>query len=360
MTEAILLVGGMGTRLRPLTVHTPKPMLPVAGVPFLEHQLTRAREAGVDHVVLATSYRAEVFEEYFGDGSRIGIELEYVTEDEPLGTGGAIRNVADRLRSGADEPVLVFNGDILSGLDIAGLVRRHLRAGADVTLHLTRVEDPRAFGLVPTDDTGRVTAFLEKPERAEDIVTDQINAGCYVFRRSVIDAIPAGQVVSVERQTFPGLLASGAYLQGVVDETYWLDLGKPAAFVRGSCDLVLGKVDSPALPGPTGEALVLPGAQVEPGAELSGGTVVGAGARVAAGAVVEGSVLFDGAVVEGGAVVRASVIGREAVVGPRCVVDDAVVGDGAQLGEGNELRAGVRVWCDVKLPDCAVRFSSDQ
>ncbi len=360
MTEAILLVGGMGTRLRPLTVHIPKPMLPVAGVPFLEHQLTRAREAGVDHVVLATSYRAEVFEEYFGDGSRIGIDLEYVTEDEPLGTGGAIRNVADRLRSGADEPVLVFNGDILSGLDVADLVRRHVRAGADVTLHLTRVADPRAFGLVPTDETGRVTAFLEKPERAEDIVTDQINAGCYVFRRAVIDTIPAGQVVSVERQTFPGLLASGAYLQGVVDQTYWLDLGKPAAFVRGSCDLVLGKVDSPALPGPTGEALVLPGARVEPGARLSGGTVVGAGARVAAGAVVEGSVLFDGAAVEAGAVVRASVIGREAVVGPRCLVDDAVVGDGAQVGEGNELRAGVRVWCDVKLPDCAVRFSSDR
>ena len=196
MTEAILLVGGKGTRLRPLTMHTPKPMVPAAGVPFLTHQLARARAAGVDHIVLATSYLAEVFEPYFGDGSALGLELEYVTEDEPLGTGGAIRNVASRLRSAPGEPVLIFNGDILTGLDIAGLVAAHRSAGADVSLHLTRVADPRAFGLVPTDPTGRVTAFLEKPQTPEEIVTDQINAGAYVFNRSVIDTIPAGRCPS--------------------------------------------------------------------------------------------------------------------------------------------------------------------
>lgn len=241
MTEAILLVGGKGTRLRPLTVHTPKPMVPAAGVPFLTHQLARAQAAGVDHIVLATSYLAEVFEPYFGDGSALGLSIEYVTEDEPLGTGGAIRNVASRLRSGPDDPVLIFNGDILTGLDIRALVDTHRSSGADVSLHLTRVDDPRAFGLVPTDATGRVTAFLEKPQTPEEIVTDQINAGAYVFRRSVIDGIPAGRPVSVERETFPGLLARGAHLQGMVDSTYWLDLGTPAAFVRGSADLVLGR-----------------------------------------------------------------------------------------------------------------------
>ncbi|WP_442538574.1 nucleotidyltransferase family protein, partial [Streptomyces pseudogriseolus] len=228
MTEAILLVGGKGTRLRPLTVHTPKPMLPAAGVPFLTHQLARARAAGVEHIVLATSYLAEVFEPHFGDGSALGLHLEYVTEEEPLGTGGAIRNVASLLRSGPDEPVLVFNGDILTGLDIGALVRTHETSGADVSLHLTRVTDPRAYGLVPTDGAGRVLAFLEKPQTPEEIVTDQINAGAYVFRRSVIDTIPAGRVVSVERETFPGLLAAGAHLQGMVDSTYWLDLGTPA------------------------------------------------------------------------------------------------------------------------------------
>ncbi|MEV7865909.1 NDP-sugar synthase [Streptomyces sp. NPDC088124] len=359
MTEAILLVGGKGTRLRPLTARTPKPMVPAAGVPFLTHQLARARAAGVEHVVLATSYLAEVFEPYFGDGSALGLSLEYVTERDPLGTGGALRNVASRLYSGPDEPVLIFNGDILTGLDIRALVATHTASGADVSLHLTRVADPRAFGLVPTDGDGRVTAFLEKPGAPEEIVTDQINAGAYVFRRSVIDAIPAGRPVSVERETFPGLLAEGAHLQGMVDSTYWLDLGTPQAFVRGSADLVLGRAPSPAVPGRCGERLVLPTASVAAGAKLTAGTVVGEGARVGAGARVTGSALLAGAVVEPGAVVTDSLIGAGARVGARTVLSGVVVGDGAVVGADNELREGVRVWCDAVLPAGAVRFSSD-
>ncbi|MEV7571106.1 NDP-sugar synthase [Streptomyces tanashiensis] len=360
MTEAILLVGGKGTRLRPLTVNTPKPMVPAAGVPFLTHQLARARAAGVEHIVLATSYLAEVFEPHFGDGSDLGLSLEYVTEEEPLGTGGAIRNVASRLHSGPDEPVLIFNGDILTGLDIQALVSTHSSSGADVSLHLTRVEDPRAFGLVPTDATGRVTAFLEKPQTPEEIVTDQINAGAYVFKRSVIDSIPAGRPVSVERETFPELLSAGAHLQGMVDSTYWLDLGTPQAFVRGSADLVLGRAPSPAVPGRCGDRLVLPSARVAPDAKLTGGTVVGADAVVGEGARVTGSVLLAGAVVEPGAVITDSLIGAGARIGARTVVSGAVIGDGARVGPDNELREGVRVWCDTTLPAGAVRFSSDQ
>ncbi|MFD9793022.1 sugar phosphate nucleotidyltransferase [Streptomyces sp. NPDC059070] len=360
MTEAILLVGGKGTRLRPLTVHTPKPMVPAAGVPFLTHQLARARAAGVEHIVLATSYLAEVFEPYFGDGSALGLHLEYVTEEEPLGTGGAIRNVASRLRSGPDDPVLIFNGDILTGLDIGALVRTHSSSGADVSLHLTRVADPRAFGLVPTDPDGRVQAFLEKPQTPEEIVTDQINAGAYVFRRSVIDSIPAGRPVSVERETFPGLLASGAHLQGMVDSTYWLDLGTPAAFVRGSADLVLGRAPSPAVPGRCGERLVLPTAEVAPDAKLTGGTVIGERAVVGEGARITGSTVLAGAVIEPGAVITDSLIGENAVIGAGCALSGAVVGDGARLGAGNELREGVRVWCDAEVPAGAIRFSSDE
>ncbi|MFB7454057.1 sugar phosphate nucleotidyltransferase [Streptomyces sp. NPDC057027] len=360
MTEAILLVGGKGTRLRPLTVNTPKPMVPAAGVPFLTHQLARARAAGVEHIVLATSYLAEVFEPHFGDGSALGLSLEYVTEEEPLGTGGAIRNVASRLHSGPDEPVLIFNGDILTGLDIQALVATHSSSGADVSLHLTRVEDPRAFGLVPTDATGRVTAFLEKPQTPEEIVTDQINAGAYVFRRSVIDTIPTGRPVSVERETFPELLSSGAHLQGMVDSTYWLDLGTPQAFVRGSADLVLGRAPSPAVPGRCGDRLVLPSARVAPDAKLTGGTVVGADAVVGEGARVSGSTLLAGAVIEPGAVITDSLIGAGARIGARTVVSGAVIGDGAQVGPDNELREGVRIWCNATLPAGAVRFSSDQ
>ncbi|OEJ95992.1 GDP-mannose pyrophosphorylase [Streptomyces thermolilacinus SPC6] len=360
MTEAILLVGGKGTRLRPMTVNTPKPMVPAAGVPFLTHQLARARAAGVEHIVLATSYLAEVFEPYFGDGSSLGLHLEYVTEVEPLGTGGAIRNVASRLTSGPDEPVLIFNGDILTGLDIRALVDTHETSGADVSLHLTRVEDPRAFGLVPTDPTGRVTAFLEKPQTPEEIVTDQINAGAYVFRRSVIDTIPADRPVSVERETFPGLLADGAHLQGMVDSTYWLDLGTPQAFVRGSADLVLGRAPSPAVPGRCGDRLVVDGASVAPDAKLTGGTVIGAGATVGEGARIDGSAVMAGAVVEPGAVVTDSLVGEGARIGARTVLHGAVIGDGAHVGADNELRDGVRVWCGARLPDASVRFSSDQ
>ncbi|MBZ4322218.1 sugar phosphate nucleotidyltransferase [Streptomyces huiliensis] len=358
MTEAVLLVGGKGTRLQPLTLNTPKPMVPAAGVPFLAHQLARARAAGVRHVVLATSYLAEVFEPYFGDGSAHGLRLTYVTEDEPLGTGGAIRGAAGALTARPGDPVLVFNGDILTGLDIPALLRHHERTQADVTLHLTRVADPRAYGLVPTAPDGRVLAFTEKPRHPDEIVTDQINAGCYVFRREVIDAIPAGRPVSVERETFPGLLDGGALLHGVVDASYWLDLGRPASFIQASADLVRGIVRSPAVPGEPGEHLVLPGAHVEPGARLAGGTVVGAGAWVGAGAEITGSVVLDGARVEAGARIRASMIGTAARVGPRTVLDGAVIGDHAEVGADNELREGARVWCGTAIPDAAIRFGA--
>ncbi|MDQ6649637.1 MAG: NDP-sugar synthase [Actinomycetota bacterium] len=355
--DAIVLVGGQGTRLRPLTITTPKPMLPTAGVPFLAHLLSRARDAGVDHVVLSTSYRAEVFESYFGTGSALGLEIDYVTEVEPLGTGGGIRNVAGALRG---DDVLVFNGDVLSGVDLRSLVAAHRDTDADVTLHLTEVADPRPFGLVPLDDDGRVTAFLEKPTTAAEIVTNRVNAGCYVFDPAVLAAIPAGRPVSVERETFPGLLASGALVRGYVDASYWLDLGTPAAFVRGSADLVLGHAPSSVLPGPVGESLVLATGQVDPTATLTGGSVVGAGAAVGAGAQLDAAVVFDGAVLAGGVRVVRSVVGAGARIGPGTVLEDAVVGDGAVVGAGNELRAGARVWPGVRLADGAVRFSSDR
>jgi mannose-1-phosphate guanylyltransferase len=353
--EAVLLVGGLGTRLRPLTLRCPKPMLPVAGVPFVAHQLARASAAGVTRVVLATAYRPQVFAQ-LGDRSTWGVELVLVTEDEPLGTGGAIANAGTALTSGADEPVVILNGDVLSGHDLAAQLAMHESSGADVTLHLVEVADARAFGSVPTDPSGRVTAFLEKSPNPP---TNQINAGCYVFRRSVIDAIPVGRVVSVERETFPGLLAAGAVVQGYVETAYWLDLGNPAALVQGSADVVRGVLPSTALPGPVGEVLVLDGASVAEDAEVSGGSVVGAGASIGAGAVVESSVLQAGAVVKAGAVVRRSVVGVDAVVGERTRVEDAVVGDGAVVGADNELVGGARVWVDVTLPDKSIRVSSD-
>ncbi len=304
-------------------------------------------------MVLGTSYRAEVFASHFGDGSALGLKLDYVVEQEPLGTGGGIRNVASAL---TEPDVLVFNGDVLSGLDPAEVVRTHRSVRADVTLHLVRVPDPRAFGCVPTTSDGEVLGFLEKTDEPP---TDLVNAGCYVFRREVIDTIPAGRPVSVERETFPGLLAAGARVHAHVDASYWLDLGTPAAFVQGSADLVRGLAPSPALPGPVGEALLLPGATVHAGARVEGGSVVGAGCVVQRGAQVLGSVLMDRSQVGPGAHVQRSVLGVGARVGAGAVLQDAVVGDCAVVGARCELRDGMRVWPRVVLPDGAVRFSAD-
>lgn len=345
--EAILLVGGEGTRLRPLTAHTPKPMLPVAGVPITVHQIMRARDAGVTRIVLGTAYRAEVFSEQLGDGSALGVEIAYAHEEQPLGTGGAIRNAAAHLRSADDDPVLILNGDVLSGVDMAALVAGHVAEDAAVTLHLTRVDDPRRYGLVPTDGDGRVLEFLEKPQTPEQIVTDQINAGCYVFRRDVIDSIAPDRVVSVEREVFPVLLKSGALVRGVVDESYWLDLGTPWDFVRGSADLVLGVAPwdghAPA------EFLILDEAEVAAGALIDRGSTIGRGAHVESGAMVSGAVLLDGARVDADARVVDAVIGRGARVGAGALVEGAVIGDdaevapGATVAEGERIEPGTRV-----------------
>jgi mannose-1-phosphate guanylyltransferase len=234
----------------------------------------------------------------------------------------------------------------------------HQHSRADVSLYLTPVEDPRAYGLVPMDETGRVTAFLEKPTTPEEMVTNLINAGCYVFRRSIIDTIPAGRPVSVERETFPGLLADGARVRGFVDEGYWLDLGTPLSFVRGSCDLVLGAAPSPAV-ARTGQSLLLDDALVDVSAVLTGGSVIGRGAVVGPDAIVDGAVVFDGAQIAEGARIVNSIVGVGAVVGAGTVLDGAVIGDGAIIGRRNELLNGTRVYPGVELADTAVRFSSD-
>lgn len=360
MTQAILLVGGQGTRLRPLTIATPKPMLPVAGYPCTQHQIARAREAGVTQIVLGTSYRAEVFEEYFAGVDDIGVELIYAVEDEPLGTGGAIRHAAEYLSGDADDPVIVFNGDILTGLDIAGLVARWRAVDADVAIYLTRVADPRAYGLVPTDADGNVLAFTEKPQFPHEIVTDQINAGCYVFRRSVINEIALGRVVSVERETFPALLARGARVIGVVDEGYWLDLGTPLAFARGSADLVQGAAPTPLLAGRTGSALIDPSASVSTTATVDGGSYLAAGAAVGAGAQVSGSVVYRNAVIAPGAVVVDSIVGAGSIVGDNSVLRETVIADAVRIGAGNELLSGARVFPGATVADGAIRFSSDR
>lgn len=289
----------------PLTRNTPKPMLTVAGIPVTEHQLMMAKAAGIKEIVLATSYLSEVFTPYFGDGSQWGMSIKYAVEKEPLGTGGAIRNAAQLLET--QESVVILNGDVLSSHDLSEQIRQHEAHDADVTLHLTKVEDARAFGCVPTDAQSRVTAFLEKMENP---VTNQINAGCYVFNPRVISLIPLDTVVSVERETFPQLVSSGAKVYGYLENAYWLDIGTPKALLKASTDIVLR----------TGQGLVMPGAAVEPSAEITGGSCIGPGASVAAGAHIDGSIVESGAV-----------IGRQAIITNSFIAAGASVDNGAKI-----------------------------
>lgn len=301
-------MGGLGTRLMPLTRHTPKPMLPVAGLPVTEHQLAMAKNAGITTVVLATSYLSEVFIPYFGDGSKFGMKLLYAVEKEPLGTGGAIRNAADLL--GRDESIVIFNGDVLSSHNLRGQIQFHEENGADVTLHLTEVEDARAYGCVPTDSNKRVTAFLEKMENPP---TNTINAGCYVFSPSVLDDIAPHTVVSIERETFPHLVSSGKRVFGFLDQSYWLDIGTPKALMQGSRDLVSGVADSPALRSAkvashSAQALVMDGAHIDTSAKICGSSSIGSGAFVGPGAVVDASIICSDVIIGEGASITHSFI----------------------------------------------------
>ena len=311
-TSAILLVGGMGTRLMPLTSKTPKPMLQVAGVPFTEHQIRKAAQAGITEIVLATSYKAELFEPYFGNGEKFGIKIKYAVEKTALGTGGGIRNAA-ALLDDCDQ-VVIFNGDVLSGHDLAAQIQFHVNNKADVTLYLTKVADARAYGCVELSADSQVKSFLEKMENP---VSDLINAGCYIFNRKVIDQIPANQVISVERDTFPNLLSSGVKVCGCLDNSYWLDIGNPAALVKASADLVTGVITSVATPKHSGDHLIAPGAQVSPSAIINLGTVI------------EPEV-----VVESNCQISGSIISKGAKIGANCKIINSIIAPDTQIEAG--------------------------
>ena len=311
-TSAILLVGGMGTRLMPLTSKTPKPMLQVAGVPFTEHQIRKAAQAGISEIVLATSYKAELFEPYFGDGRKFGIKIKYAVEESALGTGGGIRNAA-ALLDDCDQ-VVIFNGDVLSGHDLSAQIQFHINNKAEVTLYLTKVEDARAYGCVELLADNQVKSFLEKMENP---VSNLINAGCYIFNCRVIDQIPANQVISVERDTFPSFLSSGVKVYGYVDNSYWLDIGNPQALVKASADLITGVITSVATPKHSGDHLIAAGAQVSPTAIINLGTVI------------EPEV-----VVESNCQISGSIIGNSAKIGANCKIINSIIAPDTQIEAG--------------------------
>jgi mannose-1-phosphate guanylyltransferase len=326
--RAVVLVGGFGTRLRPLTSHIPKPMLPVGHVPIIERLVANLARGGVTEVTLALGFKPEPFIEAFPSGECAGVALRYAVEPEPLDTAGAIRFAAEF--SGIDDTFVVANGDVLTDLDVSALVAFHRAKGAEATIHLIGVPDPSAFGVVALDADGRVERFVEKPTPGT-APSNLINAGTYVLEPSVLARIPAGQKVSIERATFPSVVADGGLFAAATDD-YWLDTGRPEFYLTANIDIVAGRRRNDRCDAVHPTAVVAPDAHIVE-------SVIGADAVVAAGAHVTGSVLLPGAVVGAGSVVTDSVL--MGVVGVGATVRSVVLGADAEVADHEHVE-GVR------------------
>ncbi len=356
--QAVILVGGEGTRLRPLTYGTPKPMVPLFGVPFLERTIVRLRDAGVAEIILAAGYLPEAISEYFGDGSRFGTRVTYVIEASPLGTAGALRNVADRI-TGA---FFVLNGDVLTDLDLRAMLAFHQASGGVGVLHAISVEDPSAFGCIEHDAAGRITGFIEKPPR-EEAKTSDINAGTYLLEARILDDIPSGRSVSIEREIFPKLIAAGDGLYTYITSDYWLDVGRPAQYIQAHDDVLDGKLalspqgDVGAISGAMwafGDAklpgnirppsFVGAGATIAADAVIGPYAVIGAGCRIAAGAEVRRSILWDGVSIDEHARVVGAILASNVSVGREAVVPvGSVIGHDVTIATGVVLPDDARV-----------------
>lgn len=352
--RGVIIAGGFGTRLRPLTLRRPKPLMPVANRAFLEYQVAQLKAAGADEIVFATNYLAERIEAHFGDGSRFGVRMRYAVETEPLGTAGAIRNAVEGL---PPDRAIVFNGDILTDFDIGAIARQHLENRAEVTLTLYRVPRPHPYGVIQVTSDGRVQAFLEPTEeqkraadRGEPMEgSDFINAGIYILEPEVIARIPL-RPCSIEREFYPQILAEGARVYGVEGHGFWLDIGRPAQYLRATRALLSGAVKT-AMP-PAGrrtehgywvgtEATVEPDAEIEAGcqigdnacvearAQLSGYTVVGAGCSIGSGSRLHGCVLGERVQIGDGCHLVDCILDDEVVIEPHVRLRNAVLGAGS-------------------------------
>jgi mannose-1-phosphate guanylyltransferase len=366
--QALILAGGEGTRLRPLTSTVPKPVVPLANRPFISLMIDWLRGHGVDDVVMSCGFLAEGVRQVLGDGDALGVRLRYVEEPTPLGTGGALRYAGELL----DERFFMLNGDVLTDMDLTAQLSQHERTGARATIALYPVEDPSMYGLVRCNPDDSVTEFVEKPS-SEEIDTDLINAGAYILERSILDEMaPPGTNISIERDVFPKLVGRGLY--GFVGEGYWLDIGTPDRYLQGTFDILEGNVrtdlgsrleqaghvlaDGAQVHGRmVAPALVGAGSTIGRGAIVGGRVTLGSDVTVEEGAHIENSVVLDGARIGAGTRVSWSIIGPRSVVGDHCHLEGGVVlGENVRLGARNELRAGARVSPGVELPDGALRF----
>jgi mannose-1-phosphate guanylyltransferase len=366
--QALILAGGEGTRLRPLTSTIPKPVIPLVDRPFASYMLEWLRGHGVDDVIMSCGFLADGVRNVLGDGSQLGVRLRYVEEPKPLGTAGALKFAADLL----EDRFFMLNGDVLTDIDLTAQLRQHEATGARATLALIGVEDPSAYGLVRRNADDSVKEFVEKPG-PEQIDTDLINAGAYILQRDVLDEIaPAGTNSSIERDVFPKLVGNGLF--AFVADGYWLDIGTPAGYLQATFDILEGNVSTEI-----GRRLTQAGLALVDGARVDGRVVapvfVGAGSAVAAAAIVggravlgrdvsvgagshvESSVLLDGVSIGSRTTVSSSIVGARTTIGDHCHIDGGVVlGEGVKIGAGNILAAGARIFPGVELPEGAIKF----
>jgi mannose-1-phosphate guanylyltransferase len=366
--QALILVGGEGTRLRPLTSTIPKPVVPLVDRPFISYMLEWLRGHGVDDVILSCGFMADGVRRVLGEGDALELRLRYLAEPEPLGTGGALRFAQELL----EDRFFMLNGDVLTDIDLTAQLHTHEQTGASATLALVGVDDPSAYGLVRRNDDGSVKQFVEKPG-PEQIDTNLVNAGAYILERAVLDGMaPAGTRISIEREVFPGLVGHGLF--GFESDGYWLDIGTPERYLQATFDVLEGAVRTEAgtalraagltsVAGATIEGQVLAPALVGTGsviarhATVGGRVVLGKGVTVGEGARVESSVVLDGASIGAHATVHSAIVGPDVSIGEHCHIEQGVVlGAGVKLGPDNTLRAGARIFPGVELPQGAIQF----
>ena len=368
--KAVILVGGRGTRLRPLTLATPKPMVPLANKPFVSYVLEHLKQHGIDDIIFSMGYLPEGIKSYFGDGSSMGVKLTYVVEDQPLGTAGAVKNVEEHIQDG---DFLVLNGDILTDMDIRGLIEHHRQKEAVGTIALTPVEDPTAYGLVRTGEDSEVLGFLEKPSW-DQIDTNLINAGTYVLRSEVLDMIPPGVEYSFERGVFPRLVGKGLY--GYRSISYWMDIGTPEKYLQAHYDILEKSVETSVsncldqdfvcvqgqINLKTGAKLVPPviigaGTTIEAGARVGRMAVIGPGCTISSGCMVEDSIVQENCTLEKDVRVRGSIIGAGATIGAGTLVEGgAIVGGNARIESDNILTNHIRIYPDTTVKAGTIKF----
>ncbi|MGD9117490.1 MAG: NDP-sugar synthase [Dehalococcoidia bacterium] len=370
--KAVILVGGEGTRLRPLTCNTTKAMVPILNIPFLEYVLRYLRGHGIKNVILAMSYLPDRIQNHLGDGSELGVRLSYAVEKEPLGTGGAIQNA----RAHLTEPFFVLNGDVLTGIDLANMMKLHRKVKPKVSIALTPVDNPTMYGVVETDHEDMVENFVEKPG-LDEVTTNMINAGIYILDPEVLEYIPPATPSMVERHLFPLLLEKGEPILGYPSDSYWIDIGTPEKYLKAHHDLLSGEApalaaywnnldqqtrregehqihQSASIEGPV---LIGEGCRVDKWAVLKGPAVLGPHCQIAEGACVEGAVLWQGVKLGKKALLRNCIVASNCQIGEESqVMDNCVLGDNVVVGKNNKLAPEVKIWPDKRITSGTMSF----